>query len=63
MSRGELGGDNDDKEDRDDRDARDCGVSRDLRCLLKFECPMGSAYGTSFVRDSKGIMSKRKCCP
>lgn len=43
MSRGELGGDNDDKEDREDRDARDCGVSRDLRCLLKFECPMGSA--------------------
>lgn len=43
MSRGELGGDNDDKEDRDDSDARDCGVSRDLRCLLKLGCPMGSA--------------------
>lgn len=60
MSRGELGGDSDDKEERDDRDAKDCGVSRDLRCLLKLECPAGSAYGTSFVRDSKGTMSKRK---
>lgn len=63
MSKGELGGDNEDREDRDERDASDRGVSKDLLCLLKLEGPMESTYCMSLLGQSNGIASNRMCCP